>query len=102
MIPQTSNPVIPEIVGEGRRAEGKPRSSIRGARPSSPQVVRGVRGHDEHVAAHRRQLHAQGEWLDHLTEQVFPAGTPVRDIAWAFSPRYWHWLQAGWVTPPAK
>jgi len=28
--------------------------------------------------------------------------TPVRDIAWAFSPRYWHWLQAGWVTPPAK
>jgi hypothetical protein len=44
----------------------------------------------------------QGEWLDHLTEQVFPAGTPVRDIAWAFSPRYWHWLQAGWVTPPAK
>ena len=44
----------------------------------------------------------QGEWLDHLTEQVFPAGTLVRDIAWAFSPRYWHWLQAGWVTPPAK
>jgi hypothetical protein len=44
----------------------------------------------------------QGEWLDHLTEHVFPAGTPVRDIAWAFSPRYWHWLQAGWVTPPAK
>ena len=44
----------------------------------------------------------QGEWLDHLTEQVFPAGMPVRDIAWSFSPRYWHWLQAGWVTPPAK
>jgi hypothetical protein len=41
----------------------------------------------------------QGEWLDHLTEHVFPAGTPVHDIAWAFSPRYWHWLQAGWVTP---
>jgi len=38
-----------------------------------------------------------GEWLDHLTEQVFPPGTAVRDIAWAFSPRYWHWLQAGWV-----
>ena len=44
----------------------------------------------------------QGEWLDHLTEEVFPAGTPVRDIAWAFNSRYWHWLQAGWVTPPAK
>jgi len=44
----------------------------------------------------------KGEWLDHLTERVFPAQTAVRDIAWAFSPRYWHWLQAGWVTPPAK
>jgi len=41
----------------------------------------------------------QGDWLDHLTDQVFPAGLPVRDIAWAFSPDYWHWLQAGWVQP---
>jgi hypothetical protein len=44
----------------------------------------------------------QGEWLDHLTEQVFPAGTAVHDIAWAFSPRYWHWLQAGWVQPARR
>ena len=44
----------------------------------------------------------RGDWLDHLTEPMFPAGTAVRDIAWAFSPRYWHWLQAGWVTPAAK
>ena len=44
----------------------------------------------------------QGEWLDHLTEPVFPAPALVRDIAWAFSPRYWHWLQAGWVNPAAK
>jgi len=41
----------------------------------------------------------QGEWLDHLTDQVFPAATPVQDIAWAFRPDYWHWLQAGWVQP---
>ncbi len=41
----------------------------------------------------------QGEWLDHLTDQVFPGGTPVQDMAWAFSPNYWHWLQAGWVQP---
>ncbi len=41
----------------------------------------------------------QGEWLDHLTDQVFPAGTPVQDMAWAFRPNYWHWLQAGWVQP---
>ena len=41
----------------------------------------------------------RGEWLDHLTDQVFPAGTPVQDIAWAFRAHYWHWLQAGWVQP---
>ena len=41
----------------------------------------------------------RGEWLDHLTDQVFPTGTPVQNIAWAFSPDYWHWLQAAWVQP---
>jgi hypothetical protein len=41
----------------------------------------------------------QGDWLDHLTDQIFPAGTPVQDMAWAFSPNYWHWLHAGWVPP---
>lgn len=41
----------------------------------------------------------QGNWLDHLTDEVFPAGTPVQDMAWAFSSDYWHWLQAGWVQP---
>jgi len=44
-----------------------------------------------------RQLHAQGDWLDHLTDQVFPAGTPVHHIAWPYSRNYCHWLQAGWV-----
>ena len=44
-----------------------------------------------------RQLQAQGDWLDHLTDQVFPAGTPVHHIAWPYSPGYCHWLQAGWV-----
>lgn len=43
------------------------------------------------------QLHAQGEWLDHLTDTVFPTGTPVHHIAWHYRPRYCHWLQAGWV-----
>lgn len=46
-----------------------------------------------------RQLHAQGEWLDHLTDHVFPAGTPVHHIAWPYSPGYCHWLQAGWINP---
>ncbi|MEI7514194.1 MAG: hypothetical protein WCK81_02310 [Betaproteobacteria bacterium] len=44
-----------------------------------------------------QQLQAQGPWLDHLTEAVFPAGTLVHHIAWPYSARYGHWLQAGWV-----
>ena len=44
-----------------------------------------------------RQLQAQGDWLDHLTDQVFPAGTPVHHIAWPYRRGYCHWLQAAWV-----
>jgi hypothetical protein len=40
-----------------------------------------------------------GQWLDHLTDVVFPPSTSVQNLAWAFKPRYWHWLQAGWVGP---
>jgi len=40
---------------------------------------------------------AEGEWLDHLTAEVLPPQTPGRMIPWAFNPRHWHWLQAGWV-----
>ena len=46
-----------------------------------------------------RQLRAQGEWLDHLTDQIFPVGTTVHHIAWPYRPGYCHWLQAGWVLP---
>jgi hypothetical protein len=46
-----------------------------------------------------RQLRAHGEWLDHLTDHVFPEGTPVHHIAWPYSGGYCHWLQAGWVSP---
>jgi hypothetical protein len=52
------------------------------------------------------QLNAQSPWLDHLTHGVFAAGNgsqikgvQVQDFAWNFSPRYRHWLQAGWVRP---
>ena len=52
------------------------------------------------------QLNAQSPWLDHLTHSVFSAGhgnqlkgVQVQDFAWNFSPRYRHWLQAGWVRP---
>lgn len=45
------------------------------------------------------QLNAQSPWLDHLTQDVFPTGTAVQNFAWNFSPKYRHWLQAGWVQP---
>lgn len=45
------------------------------------------------------RLNAQSPWLDHLTEDVFTKDTAVHNLAWAFKPTYWHWLQAGWVRP---
>ena len=45
-----------------------------------------------------KQLQPQGEWLDHLTANVFPEGTSIHHIAWPYSTYYCHWLQAGWVT----
>lgn len=44
-----------------------------------------------------KQLQPQGEWLDHLTANVFPEDTPIHHIAWPYSRAYCHWLQAGWV-----
>ncbi|MCF8147555.1 MAG: hypothetical protein K9J50_03260, partial [Sulfuritalea sp.] len=44
-----------------------------------------------------KQLQPQGEWLDHLTANIFPEGTPIHHIAWPYSRAYCHWLQAGWV-----
>jgi hypothetical protein len=40
---------------------------------------------------------AQGEWRDHLTQDVFPTGTATQLIPWAFRRDDWHWLQAGWI-----
>lgn len=45
------------------------------------------------------EIGAQSPWLDHLTEEVFPAGTPLTHFAWPMQPAYWHCLQAGWVQP---
>ena len=43
------------------------------------------------------QLGGRGEWMDHVTSGVFPAGTASQLMAWSFRPDYAHWLQAGWV-----
>ena len=45
------------------------------------------------------QMGAQSPWLDHLTGSVFKEETQVTHIAWPMQETYWHWLQAGWVTP---
>lgn len=42
---------------------------------------------------------AQSPWLDHLTDSIFPEGTRLTNLAWPMQPAYWHWLQAGWVSP---
>ena len=44
-------------------------------------------------------IQAQSPWLDHLTGKVFEREIAVHNMAWAFKPNYWHWLQAGWVKP---
>ncbi len=44
-------------------------------------------------------IQAQSPWLDHLTGNVFTKEIAIQNMAWAFKPNYWHWLQAGWVKP---
>jgi hypothetical protein len=60
-------------------------------------VVEGLRG----TPLHKRLLAQVGgkpDWMDHLTSELFPVGTPSRLIAWPFLPTYAHWLQAGWIS----
>ena len=47
-----------------------------------------------------QQIGALSPWLDHLTEPIFPPGTPVQFTAWPFKPDYAHWLEMGWI--PAR
>ncbi|MFY7905380.1 MAG: hypothetical protein ACOVO0_04520 [Burkholderiaceae bacterium] len=46
-----------------------------------------------------QRVDAEGIWQDHCTGVVFPAGTAVHMIPWAFKPRYCHWLELGWIRP---
>ncbi|MEN9887982.1 MAG: hypothetical protein RL559_19 [Pseudomonadota bacterium] len=47
-------------------------------------------------------INAQSPWGDHLTTEVFPAGTPLAQIAWPFKPGHWHWLEMGWLPAQAR
>ena len=67
---------------------------------NSPQgmTVDGLSG----TPLHKRllaQVGGSGEWMDHLTSNVFPVGTTTCLMAWPFLPHYAHWLQAGWIRP---
>lgn len=42
-------------------------------------------------------VQAQGQWLDHHTAEVLPAGVATQLIAWPIVLGRWHWLEAGWV-----
>lgn len=44
-----------------------------------------------------QKMGAISPWLDHLSDQVLPPGTPVQHAAWPFKPGYAHWLEMGWV-----
>lgn len=78
-----------------------PTTSATGA-PRGQQSVRTAHLSDAPnpaIATFSAQFQARGDWLDHLTSNVFPRGTPVHHIAWRYAPNYSHWLQAGWVAP---
>lgn len=42
-------------------------------------------------------LHLSGEWLDHLTRDVFPKSSPRQIIPWQFAKGRLHLVEAGWV-----
>ena len=65
----------------------------------TPMTQQGVENDDTRIQAWLGFMGAQSPWLDHLTASIFPAGTRLTNIAWPMKPRYWHWLQAGWVSP---
>ena len=46
-----------------------------------------------------KRVASQGEWLDHLTENVLPAQVGRRLMCWPISNDRLHWVEAGWVAP---
>lgn len=75
---------------------------LRKAQLSGVTAWRSERGIDLDARPSQDWLHAwgaQAPWLDHLTEQVFEAGTPVLNLAWPIRPHFGHWLELGWQLP---
>jgi hypothetical protein len=69
------------------------------ALPNTPLTEQGSPDEEAATQAWLGLMGAQSPWLDHLTGSVFPAGTTLTHIAWPMKTQYWHWLQAGWVSP---
>jgi hypothetical protein len=67
--------------------------------PDTRHTDQGLKNESEETQAWLGAMDAQSPWLDHLTGSVFPDQTRVTNLAWPMKATYWHWLQAGWVTP---
>lgn len=63
--------------------------------PAMPSTA-GLAMETPEAQAWLQRIGAVSPWLDHLTEQVLPEGTPVQYTAWPFKPGYAHWLEMGW------
>lgn len=67
--------------------------------PDTRQTKQGAKNEPQETQEWLALMGAQSPWLDHLTRAVFPQHTRVANMAWPMKASYWHWLQAGWVTP---
>ena len=67
--------------------------------PTAQTLTSGADNEAQETQRLLAQIGAKSPWLDHLTGDVFKKGTAVTHMAWPMQPDYWHWLQAGWVTP---
>ena len=76
------------------------RCSPSGALPPPQQGLAPTAMDSPQAQAWLHRMGAISPCLDHLTEQVLPAGTRVQHTAWDFKPGYAHWLEMGWC--PAK
>ena len=69
---------------------------------NTPAPWRSMSGVDLNDTAAQRWLQswgAEGEWLDHLTENVLPPQAGRRLLCWPISRARLHWVEAGWVAP---
>lgn len=94
-LPQTMQHVAWGSVHDRMSGRTRPGAPL----PLSRQGLAGVAMETAEGQTWLQQIGAISPWLDHLTEPVLPAGTPVQHTAWPFKPGYVHWLEMGWCPP---